>query len=216
MGLLTYRALKDTPLPKSVLVRLPKNEIDEALKKDLTTAELNVVRYMGGYFYGKLVKMHKKEQKSGKDLLCDDCASNGRQFTHESHPQGCYETYLQLKRYNDSYATLYVLNKSLEDLVIFTMKVTNHVFEKFVTMNSIVKSITDSVLFNIPPSISPRFCSEDFQIRFVRLVSKTVLTHKVKCLNKQLQMVVQKSMSRKRPSNGKTESTEKLRKITHN
>ena len=48
MGLLTYRALKDTPLPKSVLVRLPKNEIDEALKKDLTTAELNVVRYMGG------------------------------------------------------------------------------------------------------------------------------------------------------------------------
>ena len=83
-GLLTFEALRNAkPLPV-VMVQLPDKDIEEAKRQELTKAELNVVRYLGGYFYGKLIRMHPKDARSGNELLCSICSQHGKKFSSTS------------------------------------------------------------------------------------------------------------------------------------
>ena len=213
---MTFEALKNAkPLPQ-VMVQLPDEEIEQAKAQELTTAELNVVRYLGGYFYGRLFHMHPKEAKSGNDLLCSICSQHGQKFSVTSK-QKDFDTFVALKRYQDQFSTLFTLNSSLEELVILTIKVTNLVFQKYLFLNRIVSSTALSVIRSLAPESIPKICNESYLERFIQLVVRTILTHKVDVLNKTLKRENLKKLSRKRQNEDeKNEVSEKRRKLTNN
>ena len=198
------------------MVELPASEIEEAKKMELSRAEKNVVRYLGGYFFGKLLQMHPKSTRSEDALLCSTCGVHGKKFTFESLPRD-YDTFLALKRYQDKFSTLYTLSPSLEEMVTLAIKVTSLVFKKYLFLNRIVASTALSVKENLPQTGTPAFCSEKYLDRFLELVVRTILTHKVEVLNKTLRKENQTKMAQKRETGEeKNEISEKRRKLTHN
>ena len=91
------------------------------------------------------------------------------------------------------------------------------VFQKYLFLNRIVSSTAVSVIRSLAPESMPKICNESYLERFIELVLRAILTHKVDVLNKTLKRENLKKLSRKRQNEDeKNEVSEKRRKLTNN
>lgn len=168
--MLTFKDIGEKPQSCCIL---SQHDATKALEGTFDLCEDNTLEYLSGYFFKRLISMHK-----GK--ACSECSSHGQKLTEESQIQSANETFLFYKRFCTS-SELIKCSPLFVSYVKAIIQICLYALDNCCDMQGIGKMVDTTALTYLDPV--PALCSRAMQEKLINLITRTILFYEVKWFN---------------------------------
>lgn len=148
--------------------------VNTALSKAYSIMEKNVLEYLCGYFFKKLLQMHKSD--------CENCQKFGAKVSVKAKDAQVpiSEVFLYLKVYNEE-CHLYKCQSDFVTFIGNVIKISLFVAKHFPHVDGVSKLVENSCKLHL--NKKPKMCSTEKMLKLIGLISRTIFNYHIKWLN---------------------------------
>ena len=190
--------MNDVNSKQKVSYVLSSEQIEIALSKELDVAEENCIEYVSGYFFKRLLSLHKN--------ACETCSKLAVKLNNQTQCTLVSDIFLYFKRYDTDKATLYKCHNSFVDFVTSVIKVASFAYEHHPSQEDIIALVVNSCLSSTNCS-NFMLCEPEKVSRIAHIIARTILFYKSKWANDK--------MKKTEPKNKKSVKQKKIEKLSH-